>query len=244
MTSLRHAHTARPPAIAGEYGIAVVGGAPGSRVVLTLGTWKTGPAWSTIKVPLVEAVLRSTGGTATTADMRQALTVSDNAAASRLWQTLGSGTKAAGRVDAVLAAHENQNVRTQPFVTRAGFSAEGQTQWTLGDQATFAAALPCAHDPADGPVLDLLGHIDPSQQWGAGRWPGARFKGGWGPSPTGAYVARQLALLPHAGGWTAVALAAVARDGSFVSATQALDDLERWLATHTAELPLASCDKQ
>ncbi len=42
-----------------------------------------------------------------------------------------------------------------------------------------------------------MSQVDPSQSWGIGRtgFPGTEFKGGWGLSPSGKYLVRQIAVL-------------------------------------------------
>jgi beta-lactamase class A len=56
---------------------------------MTLGDWQEGPAWSTIKVPLVIAAYRQANPPRVTDLMRAAITESDNAAAESLWAHLG-----------------------------------------------------------------------------------------------------------------------------------------------------------
>ena len=228
-----------PPAVSGLYGLAVAAGLDQVNESAQFGGLRTGPGWSTMKVPLAVAALNEPGN-GTAQSVRSALTRSDNAAAGSLWDALGSGRTAAGKVDTVLA-HRGSTARTQPQVTRPGFSAFGQTEWALVDQASFTAALRCGTSDADRQVMALLGNVTPSQRWGAGRWPGAQFKGGWGPAPNGTYTVRQLAVLPHDGGWTAVSLAVTARSGTFEQGVGDLDVLERWLHSRAHLLPLTHC---
>src|SRR5262245_23972201 len=72
--------------------VAAVGDA---QVPMTLGDWQTGPAWSTMKVPLVIAALREEHPPKVTEAMTRAVTESDNAAAESLWAALGSPATAA-----------------------------------------------------------------------------------------------------------------------------------------------------
>ena len=186
-----------PFSVAPEYLNAVVSGTPGpaglavapvggAEQVVAAGSWQAGVAWSTIKIPLAvadpQALEMSTS----------AVTVSDNQAAESLWATLGGGDEAASAVETVLA-EGGDTVSDVPSVhTRAGYSVFGQTRWSLVDQARFMSTMPCL-DGA-GRVVDLMGQITPGQQWGIGRIPGARFKGGWGPGETGGYLVRQFGL--------------------------------------------------
>ncbi|MDV8022177.1 hypothetical protein [Rhodococcus sp. IEGM 1330] len=83
----------------GPIGLALVpvGGGPPT----VLGTWTSGVAWSTVKVPLAVAALRR-GGDAALADATAAIESSDNAAAEALWGSLGDSAAAAAAVESVL----------------------------------------------------------------------------------------------------------------------------------------------
>ena len=213
----------------GDVGVAF--GPPGGRVTV-LGSLTTGPAWSTMKVPVAIAFVRQTGAASEIA--RRAITLSDNAAAMALWNTLGASTATrVARVQQVLADGGDRATRVQGRVLRAGFTPFGQTIWSLGAQQSFAARLPCIRGA--GQILTLMGQIDPSQRWGLGRV-GTRplFKSGWGPSPAGAYLVRQFGLIHVRSGTVAVSIAAQPADGSFVTGTRYLDRLARWVAAHAA----------
>src|SRR4051794_17100835 len=90
----------RPALHARSVGVAVV--VVGRSDSLTLGTWRSGPAWSTIKVPLSIATLQHADSASTRALVKKAVIRSDNAAAEALWARLGSARRAASRVNAVL----------------------------------------------------------------------------------------------------------------------------------------------
>ncbi|WP_179964869.1 serine hydrolase [Mycolicibacterium gadium] len=203
---------------------------------VTAGEWSTGTAWSTIKVPLAIAGLRETGQV--TEAMRAAITQSDNDAAESIWASLGDSSEAAEKVEAVLAdagaptAVESRKVRPE-------FTAFGQTTWSLADQATFLSAAAC--DPRDQPVMDLMGEVEPDQRWGLGMLPGAKFKGGWGPSPAGNYLVRQLGVIPVRDGSAVVAVAVEPRSGAFDDGTAALTQITTWLTDHADLLPAGSC---
>jgi hypothetical protein len=66
------------------------------------------------------------------------------------------------------------------------YTAFGQTDWSLNNQAMFLAAAAC--DPRDRPVMDLMGQVTGDQRWGLGALPDAKIKGGWGPAPSGRYL--------------------------------------------------------
>ena len=142
---------------------------------------------------------------------QQAITVSDNAAAETLWSALGGEPGAAAAVEAVMARAGDGTTRVPTSRLRPGYSIFGQTRWVLADQARFAAGLACLPD-AD-PVLGMMTRIDPSQQWGLGRVPGAAFKGGWGPTADGTgYLVRQFGVIASDDGLVGVAISTHAPD--------------------------------
>lgn len=203
------------------------------------------PAWSTIKVPLAIAALRSAGGDNSAA--ARAIQSSDNAAAEQLWASLGGGNAAADKVAAVIREYSGQEVSVQPTVTRPGFSAYGQTRWSLAQQAAFAAGLAegAGQDPAAGEVYRLMGQIMPGHAYGIGQLAGSAFKGGWGPDESGGYLVRQFGVVParalsgggaghgDAGAADAVvpiAIAVRAADGSYETGQQVLNAIAQKLS--------------
>jgi hypothetical protein len=207
-------------------------------VPVTGGDWSTGAAWSTIKVPLAIAGLRETEPPAVTDAMRAAITQSDNEAAEAIWASLGDPAAAAAKVQAVLA-ESGAPTTVESRKVRPEFTAFGQTNWSLSDQATFLSSAAC--DPADQPIMDLMGEIAPDQRWGLGTIGGAKFKGGWGPSPEGNYLVRQIGIIPVNDGLSVVAVAAEPRSGSFEDGVEALTRIAGWLAEHAALLPSNNC---
>jgi len=203
-----------------------------------LGDWSSGPAWSTIKVPLAIAALRAEGPEVVADPMKAAITQSDNAAADVLWQGLGDPETAASKVDAVLQ-EVGDPTKVQSQRIRPEFSAFGQTIWSLADQARFLAAAAC--DTRNQPILDLMGQIAADQQWGLGTISGARFKGGWGPSEAGAYLVRQFGVVPVEAGDVVVAIAVTPQSGAFGDGTAELTQIIEWLRDHSAELPAGHC---
>ena len=220
-----------------EIGIAL---APvgGSQTLLYLGHWRSGPAWSTIKVPLVMAALRAQDTPRVTEEMTAAITRSDNAAAEAIWASLGDPATAARKVDAVLSqAGDPTSVQSQQV--RPQFTAFGQTDWSLTNQAHFLAVAAC--DVRNAPVFKLMGQIAADQQWGMGTVAGTRFKGGWGPFPSGKYLDRQLGLISTPAGLSAVAVAAEPDSGSYDDGVRSVNDIATWLSDHVAMLPSGRC---
>ncbi len=210
----------------------------GGAAPVTAGEWTTGTAWSTIKVPLAIADLREMNPPEVTDTMRAAITQSDNEAAEAIWESLGDPAAAAAKVEAVLA-EAGAPTTVESRKVRPEFTAFGQTSWSLTDQTTFLSSAVC--DPRDEPVIELMGQIAPDQSWGLGRIPGAKFKGGWGPSPEGNYLVRQFGVIPVGDGSAVVAVAVEPRSGSFDDGTQALTRIAAWLQEHTELLPAGNC---
>jgi hypothetical protein len=192
-----------------------------------LGDWQTGPAWSTIKVPLGVAALRRSSTGEVPGLVHRAITESDNAAAEALWGGLGNGQPAATAVDSVLADHGDRSTRTQSRQVRPPYTPFGQTTWSLTNQVTFVSKLYCSgHDTT---VVREMTHISSAQAWGLGRLKGATFKGGWGPDPSGRYLVRQFGVVTIGSAQVAVAVAVEPDNGSFGRGTQNLDLVAAWL---------------
>jgi AcrR family transcriptional regulator len=225
---------------AGEVGMTI--GLAGGQAE-TSGTLTTGSAWSTIKVPIALAVLRDAGGPSgldagQSDSIRQALTISDNAAASRLFEALadrhGGVPDAAAAVTEILRAAGDGST-TVSTRGRDGFSPYGQTDWPLAAQQRFMSGL-VAGRAADATstsyVLDLMGRVT-SDTWGLGSIGlAARWKGGWGPGTDGRYLARQMGVVDHAGTKVIVCIAACADDGRFESAQALATQLARRALGH------------
>jgi len=102
----------------------------GAAATTRLGSWTAGVGWSTVKVPLVVAVVAKARGhpdAGVQALMRRAITASDNAAAEQLWSSLGPPRDAASQVQAVLRSAGDGRTRAQSQRVRPGFTAFGQT---------------------------------------------------------------------------------------------------------------------
>ncbi|WP_253861547.1 serine hydrolase [Mycobacterium asiaticum] len=207
-----------------------------SEAPLTYGDWQQGPAWSTSKVPLAIAAYRQQHKV--TDKMRAAITESDNAAAEALWQQLGDPSTAAQKVQQILQETGDPTI-VESRKVRPEFTAFGQTIWSLVNQTRFIASAFC--NKQNEPIFALMGQIAPQQSWGIGTLTGAQFKGGWGPSPSGRYLVRQLGILNAPSGKLAVAIAAEPASGSFEDGRRALDEAAAWLSMHLAQLPSGQC---
>ncbi|MEU8899492.1 hypothetical protein [Nocardia sp. NPDC048505] len=220
----------------GHLGLAVM--PVGSTKMVSFGDWSTGPAWSTMKVPLTIAALRKNASN-NTYNATTAITQSDNTAADALWQALGGAQEAAKAVEAVLREGGDATTVVPPTRTRAEHSAFGQAEWSLSEQVRFASELPCL--PQSSTVLNMMTQIIPAHRWGLGAFSGAEFKGGWGPDPAGNYLVRQFGLIDTAGGQIAVAFAAQPDSGAFNDGMTAVDKMTTLLSQHMDELAGGKC---
>jgi hypothetical protein len=220
-----------------QVGIAVTA-VGGGQPPIMMGDLQSGPAWSTIKVPLAIAALREEDAQTVTPAMSAAITESDNAAAEAIWAGLGDPIIAAHKVEAVLR-DSGDPTSVEYRKLRPEFTAFGQTDWSLADQAKFVASAVC--DTRDEPIFALMGKVVSDQSWGIGTIPDSRFKGGWGPFTTGNYLVRQIGTLSAPTGRVAVAMAVVPASGSFTDGTTELTDVANWLHDHLAALPAGQC---
>jgi hypothetical protein len=206
---------------------------------ITLGDLQSGPAWSTIKVPLAIAALRQQKApTTVTSAMSAAITESDNTAAESIWADLGDPVTAAHEVEAVLR-ETGDPTPVEHRRVRPEYTAFGQTDWTLDDQVKFLSSAVC--DPRNDLIFALMGNVVPDQSWGIGAIPDSRFKGGWGPSPTGNYLVRQMGTLTAPTGTVAVAIAVAPASGSFDEGTSDLTEVANWLRDHLGAFPAGHC---
>ncbi|WP_156380520.1 MULTISPECIES: hypothetical protein [unclassified Rhodococcus (in: high G+C Gram-positive bacteria)] len=233
---LDRAFTNMASTVMAEVGVAVtpVDGAE----VSEWGPVQGGPAWSTIKVPMVMAAQRLVVDSAE--QQTAAIVNSDNEAAEDLWQQLGPPEQAAASIEAVLEESGDSKTTVPTIRSRSEYSIFGQTQWSLADQARFAAHAAC--DPSASQTIDLMTRVDDSQQWGIGALSGSAFKGGWGPGTDGDYLVRQFGILTTDNGRVAVAIAAEPVSGTFDDGIRALDVVAEWLADNLGALPSGTCD--
>ncbi|MBF6302587.1 hypothetical protein IU459_34375 [Nocardia amamiensis] len=221
--------------VRGKIGMAVM--PVGGTQPVTFGDWTSGPAWSTMKVPLTLAALRRSPGSNYAASA--AITASDNSAAETLWQSLGSPQEAAQAVQAVLREGGDTKTVVPPTRSRSEHSAFGQAEWSLVDQVRFASRLPCLSE--SGRVTALMEQVVASQRWGLGEFSGAEFKGGWGPDLSGAYLVRQFGLITVPSGQIAIAVAVQPDSGSLSDGTNISDRLAAVVSEHLDELPGGRC---
>ncbi|MGV8875863.1 MAG: hypothetical protein ACOH2Q_25310, partial [Rhodococcus sp. (in: high G+C Gram-positive bacteria)] len=222
--------------VGGSIGLALVPVGGGAATVL--GSWLSGVAWSTAKVPLALAALRH-GGDEVLADATAAIERSDNAAAESLWGSLGDQGTAGAAVESVLRQGGDAATTVQQERIRPEFSAFGQTEWSTQDQAAFAAGLSCIPDAAA--VIEMMSSVVPEQHWGLGQLSDAAFKGGWGPSVEGGYDVRQIGIVTTVAGRVGVAIAAQPDSGSFADGTAMLDAVGGWLESNSTQLPAGRC---
>jgi hypothetical protein len=207
----------------------------GRRIERT-GALQAGVAWSTSKVPIAMAVIARSGAQAQAGDLSQAISASDNAAAMRLWATLGGDGAAAAAVDEQLRQAGDRRTLIEARLLRgAEYTPFGQTRWTLGDQVRFVAGMPCLVAGAE--VLGLMDQVVAAQRWGLGAaGVNAQFKGGWGPGSEpgagGGYFDRQMGVITIAGTPLAVAIASLPADGTHATGTRNLTTVARWLVAH------------
>ena len=217
----------------GNVGIAVSDG------TTTVAAGRTAPetAWSTSKVPVLIAAHRA--GLIGPDVVTSAITYSNNAAAQSAWDALGGGAQAAQAAQQVLAEAGDTTTQVQSQVTRPEFSAFGQTQWSVGDQAAFMANLRCVNGAE--PILTAMSTPDPAQSYGLRNLEGAALKGGWGPDTAGGYDVRQMGLATIGGREVAVALIASAPDGQYASAQPILSGMAVDLSKADVAWPSPAC---
>jgi hypothetical protein len=214
-----HTLASRLPA---DVGISIAGSRP-----VSYGSWSSGVAWSTIKVPLAIAALRA--GSDVSDLVTATITQSDNAAAEQLWASLGEPADAARQVQAVIRDAGDATTVVESRRLRAEYTPFGQTRWSLADQARFAAGLSDVADAA--PVVELMGELTADHRWGlAGKSVAA--KGGWGPGLDGSYLVRQFAILS---GTVGVALAAEVHEGGYEAGVEVVNRLADWCIDRLAQ---------
>jgi hypothetical protein len=221
--------------VTGKVGVVIATDRLGARTPLYVGNWSTGTAWSTSKVPIAIAALRKRPYSSVILDeVIRAIRASDNTAAHALWQSLGTGTQAAAAADYILRYFGDRHTtfRSTYF---------GLSTWSLTEQSIFGARLACSSWRDAKIVRNQMGQVVASERWGLGTWPGAHFKGGWGPDQYGRYTVRQFGMLPYDHRWIVVALGVIPTDGSFSTGVAELNRISRWLWAHAAQLPSFSC---
>lgn len=204
---------------------------------ISAGRVSTPTAWSTLKVPIAIAALGK--GTADMDDVKEAITISDNDAAIRLWNSLGSGEGAADTVQAVLSAHGDPDTTVLPDAKVDPDEPFGMTRWQAGDQARFTDWLACSTDSSARTVRSYMGQIDSSQQFGLASIHPSMVKAGWGDEDSGQYTVRQMAVLPRDGGYSVVTF--IAQGDSQASVDRTVEEVGSWISAHASQLPLRHC---
>jgi hypothetical protein len=204
--------------LSAEVGIAIASVGPSP---VSYGTWSSGVAWSTIKVPLAIAALQA--GSDDSDLVFATITQSDNAAAEQLWTSLGDPADGARQVQSVIREAGDATTVVESRRLRAEYTAFGQTRWSLADQARFAAGLARVADAS--PVLELMGELTADHRWGLAAKNFAA-KGGWGPGVHGGYLVRQFAIVSDTVG---VALAAEVADGEYEAGVEVVNRLADWV---------------
>jgi len=219
--------------LGGTHGLAIT--YIGSSQVEVVGSLSSAVAWSTIKVPMAFAALAQDSD-ANAANINDALTESDNAAAARLWEFLGGGTTAANKVQYVLgAAGDFTKVQSEKIrLDNLNLSAYGQTNWSLSNQAKFMATLNRSQIGRD--VLSVMRNVVSRYRWGLFTIDsGAAAKSGWGPGSvpgeTGSFFIRQMGQANIGGTNYSVAIAAIPASGGFEAGQRHLNEIAKWLET-------------
>jgi hypothetical protein len=229
-----------------QVGIAVEPFGPGR--AKAFGALRKGHAWSSIKVPILVALMRESGAKGLSPEeeawAREALTASDNTAAANLFGELeqaNGGLKGASLAvqETLRAAGDDSTVVATAPPPPGAVSTFGQTEWSLPGSVDFYRSLGrgCLLDGSGTDyVLNLMSEVVPEQRWGLGE-PGfppswqVGFKGGWGPegSAAGPYLVRQSGVLVHGEDGVAVAMIAQANSGTFEGGISALNAEAAWL---------------
>jgi beta-lactamase class A len=242
----------------GEVGIAV---APlDDSAPATVGAAQSGRAWSTMKVPLLVALIDRLGGAeelsaGERSQAEAALTASDNEAALALFDRLGGleggNEEASAAIERVLrrAGDDETEVNTEP--SPEGYSTFGQTEWSASASTRFFRALSAgclmAGEDTDY-VLSLMEDVVADQRWGLGEAAApataeVAFKGGWGPEPEGGYLVRQGGVVTSADRGYSLSVIAVPADtseASFAAGQDLVTEAARIVAENAGAGPPAA----
>jgi hypothetical protein len=225
----------------------------------TLGGDQPAHGWSTIKIPVLTALLKARGarGQGLTSDEKSwaqsAITESSNESILRLFTDLerleGGLVGASEYVQELfrISGDEDTVVATAPPPPGAA-TTFGQTEWRPNSAVKFFIALArrcLLSSEATDYILGLMQHIESSESWGlgaAGIGTPVAFKGGWGPELSGAYLVRQSGIV-DVGSSDGVAVAIVAfpppGSGSFETGTAMVTQTAKWLRKHLRLVPRA-----
>lgn len=213
----------------------------------TLGGDQPSHGWSTMKVPVLVALIQERGAAGLTgteqSEATQAIEASDNAAIlalfSDLEQARGGVNGASDAVQSVLRASGDTStvVATAPAPPGAA-TTFGQTEWAPSDSLRFFSSLlrGCLLPHAQTEyVLGLMRNVITADRWGlgsAGFQGPVALKGGWGPEPDGSYLVRQDGVVGDGSSAVVVAMVAHPQGGgstAFDSGTAMLTRTAEWL---------------
>jgi beta-lactamase class A len=217
---------------------------------LVLGDDRPFHAWSTIKVPVVAAVLSAVPGEVLTSRHHElaerAITESDNPAILELFDLLaqraGGTAQAAAAIERLFRLGGDDRTEIALAAPPPGaITPFGQTGWSAADSAGFFSALGRGRllNPIDTEyVLGLMQRIIPEQRWGLGSAELGRpvaFKAGWGPEPDGSCLVRQSGVVlgrDSPAAWAAISLVAEPPSGrnSFEVGVGMLTEAAGWIA--------------
>ena len=212
-------------------GIAVAPTNGDASSVTSWGSWPGGRAWSTIKVPLAIAASNHSGGTlsgsgypygacsaasSVNSAIASAINSSNNCSAWNLWQYLGGNSStAANAVMNTLKAGKDTSTVVPSSPTGGGLTS-GQANWSIANQALFAANI--ASVPDHHYTFSQMGTHSGGDNSGLYTvFPGSRTKSGnSGASATATdTITRQFGIIAIGGGQcSAVALGVNGGSGS------------------------------
>ncbi len=185
---------------------------PGLAVPPCVGNLEAPWARSTYKVPLAIAGMTWADSPSMRSLVTRLIRYSDNTAADPLRDLLGGYARAADYTNLILRrAGDGSTVLGRP-----NFS---QVAWSLSRQAILAHNMSAL--PGSAFVLTQMRNITASQAYGIGRYPGACFKGGWGPRTGGGFMVRQFGSFTIGGRPTYVSVGA--ETTTFESGIAAID---------------------
>lgn len=228
----------------------------------SMGTLRSGHAWSTMKVPVVVTLIRDMRATGRELSAEQkvntaaALTRSDNDAAKALFEDLvarhGGIRQASGMVDRTLREAGDFRTHVNTTIPGNGFTTFGQTIWPLGASVKFFRALArgCLLEGPDTRfVLGLMRNVVSDQRWGAGSadLAGRRvaLKGGWGPESDSRYLVRQSAIIGSGRSGVVVSMLVKPNGGdTFAAGRSEMTKLARWARRYVNDNGPASAECQ
>ncbi|MEY8566933.1 hypothetical protein [Corynebacterium sp.] len=218
--------------VSGEFGVTAGATMRAGGGIVHVGELQDAPALSSIKVPVsVAAVQKSLRDGQPVEDLvpdiDQAITVSDNDAALRLWQTLGNDDEAAGELGAVLGQGGDPTDTTVDW-SRDDYEGFGDIAWTLDHQTIFANRMACVLGSEQ--ALDAMGRLTEEHSTGLAQLEGARVKGGWGDTADDSFILREFGLVGPVGAQVPVAVAVIPEDGSEETARAAVSEMARRIA--------------